>query len=172
VKWGVDVQQAVSKATATDANTVVVDFKIPSPRFFFFMTYKYDIGVYIVPKHIFDGQDWTTFKHFDIAKGWPVSTGPWQVTNASLQQKVFDRRPTWWAAEAGLAPLPQVLRNIWLPGIGEQQMAQAMITNQTDASAAGDVPDDLSAERQDHHPCRPQAAVRLCRLVADFLVCQ
>ena len=35
VKWGVDVQQAVAKATATDANTVVVDFKIPSPRFFF-----------------------------------------------------------------------------------------------------------------------------------------
>ena len=45
VRWGVDVQQAVEKATATDANTVVVDFKIPSPRFFFFMTYKYDIGV-------------------------------------------------------------------------------------------------------------------------------
>ncbi len=135
VKWGVDVQQAVEKATATDANTVVVDFKIPSPRFFFFMTYKYDIGVYIVPKHIFQGQDWTTFKHFDIAKGWPVSTGPWQVTNASLQQKVFDRRPSWWAADAKLAPLPQVLRNIWLPGVGEQQMAQAMITDQVDASA-------------------------------------
>ena len=99
------------------------------------MTYKYDIGVYIVPKHIFEGQDWSTFKHFDIAKGWPVSTGPWQVTNASLQQKVLDRRPSWWAADAGLAPLPQVLRNIWLPGIGEQQMAQAMITDQVDASA-------------------------------------
>jgi peptide/nickel transport system substrate-binding protein len=86
-------------AKATDANTVVVDFKMPSPRFFFFMTYKYDIGVYIVPKHIFEGQDWTSFKHFDIAKGWPVTTGPWKVTDASLQQKVFDRRPDWWAAE-------------------------------------------------------------------------
>ena len=51
-----------------DADTVVIDFKIPAPRFFFFMTYKYDIGVYIVPKHIFEGQDWTTFKHFDLAK--------------------------------------------------------------------------------------------------------
>jgi peptide/nickel transport system substrate-binding protein len=135
VKWGVDVQQAVAKATATDANTVVVDFKIPSPRFFFFMTYKYDIGVYIVPKHIFEGQDWASFKHYDPAKGWPVSTGPWQVTNASLQQKVFDRRPSWWAADAKLAPLPQVLRNIWLPGVGEQQMAQAMISDQVDAGA-------------------------------------
>ena len=133
VRWGVDVNQAVAKATAMDANTVVVDFKIPSPRFFFFMTYKYDIGVYIVPKHIFEGQDWTTFKHFDIAKGLPVTTGPWRVTNASPQQKVFDRAESWWAAEQKLAPLPQVLRNVWLPFAGEQQMAQAMITNQVDA---------------------------------------
>ena len=134
VKWGVDVQQAVTKATATDANTVVVDFTIPAPRFFFFMTYKYDIGVYIVPKHIFEGQDWTTFKHFDLAKGWPISTGPWQVVSASLEQKVFDRRPSWWAADAGLAPLPQVLRNIWLPSVAEQQVAQAIITNQVDST--------------------------------------
>jgi len=135
VKWGVDVQQAMAKATATDANTVVLDFVIPAPRFFFLMTYKYDIGVYIVPMHIFEGQDWTTFKHFDLAKGWPVSTGPWQVVAASAEQKVFDRRPTWWAADAGLAPLPQILRNIWLPSVAEQQVAQAVITNQIDCTA-------------------------------------
>lgn len=133
VRWGIDVNQAVEKATATDANTVVVDFKIPSPRFFFFMSYKYDIGVYIVPKHVFEGQDWPSFKHFDIAKGWPVTTGPWRVTAASPQQKVFDRAGSWWAAEKGLAPLPAVLRNIWLPTAGEQQTAQLLITNQVDA---------------------------------------
>jgi peptide/nickel transport system substrate-binding protein len=133
VRWGIDVRQAMEKATATDDKTVVIDFKIPSPRFFFFMSYKYDIGVYIVPKHVFEGQDWTTFKHFDIAKGLPVTTGPWQVTNATPQQKVFDRRDKWWAAERGLAPMPQVLRNIWLPNAGEQQTAQLLITNQVDA---------------------------------------
>src|SRR5579872_2579865 len=133
VKWGVDVQQVLKEAKATDANTVVVDFIVPAPRFFFFMTYKYDIGVYIVPKHIFDGQDWTTFKHFDIAKGWPISTGPWKVVDASLQQKVFERRPEWWAAKAGLAPLPVIERTIWLPSVGEQALAQALITNQIDA---------------------------------------
>jgi peptide/nickel transport system substrate-binding protein len=133
VRWGIDVQQAMEKATAADPNTVVVDFKIPAPRFFFFMTYKYDIGVYIVPKHIFEGQDWTSFKHFDLAKKWPVTTGPWQVADASPQQKVFDRRPTWWATERKLAPLPAVERNIWLPFAGEQQAAQALITNQLDA---------------------------------------
>ena len=133
VRWGVDVQQAVEKAAASDANTVVIDFKIPAPRFFFFMTYKYDIGVYIVPKHIFEGQDWTTFKHFDLSKKWPVTTGPWQVVDASQQQKVFDRRASWWAADRKLAPLPAVERNICLPFAGEQQAAQALITNQLDA---------------------------------------
>ena len=132
VKWGMDVHQALDKATATDPNTVVLDFKIPSPRFFFFVSYKYDIGVYIVPKHIFQGQDWASFKHFDLSKGWPVTTGPWKVTGSTLQQKVFDRRDSWWAADMKLAPMPQMLRNIWLPMVGEQETAQAQITNTSD----------------------------------------
>jgi peptide/nickel transport system substrate-binding protein len=132
VKWGVDVNQALEAATVTDPNTVVLKFKIPSPRFFFFAAYKYDIGVYIVPKHIFEGQDWTTFKHFDLAKGWPATTGPWRVVASSQQQKVFDRREAWWAAEQKLAPMPQVLRNIWLPTVAEQESAQALITDQVD----------------------------------------
>lgn len=132
VKWGVDVQQALEGATVPDPNTVVLKFKIPSPRFFFFASYKYDIGIYIVPKHVFQGQDWTTFKHFDIAKGWPLTTGPWKVVESSMQQKVFDRRDNWWAAEQKLVPMPQILRNIWLPLVGEQETAQAQITNQVD----------------------------------------
>jgi peptide/nickel transport system substrate-binding protein len=132
VKWGIDVANALAEATATDPNTVVLKFKIPSPRFFFFVSYKYDIGVYIVPKHIFQGQDWSSFKHFDLDKGWPVTTGPWKVVASSLQQKVFDRRDTWWADEHKLAPMPKILRNIWLPMVGEQETAQAQITNHAD----------------------------------------
>ena len=175
VKWGVDVNQALDEATATDPNTVVLKFKIPSPRFFFFATYKYDIGIYIVPKHIFQGQDWTTFKHFDIAKGWPVTTGPWKVAASSLQQKVFERRDTWWAAEQKLAPMPQILRNIWLPMVGEQKTAQAQITNQVGLRrrpAARDLPDRDPAEPQDHLVFRAEAAVGLCRLVADLALRQ
>jgi peptide/nickel transport system substrate-binding protein len=40
VRWGVDVQQFVQEARVTDANTVVVRFKVPAPRFFSFVTYK------------------------------------------------------------------------------------------------------------------------------------
>ncbi len=136
VKWGIDVSQALDEATVTDPNTVVLKFKIPSPRFFFFATYKYDIGIYMVPKHIFQGQDWASFKAFDLAKGWPVTTGPWKVVESSLQQKVFDRRESWWAADQKLAPMPHILRNIWLPYVGEQESAQALITNQVDFGGA------------------------------------
>jgi peptide/nickel transport system substrate-binding protein len=122
----------LEEATVTDPNTVVLKFKIPSPRFFFFASYKYDIGIYMVPKHIFQGQDWTSFTHFDLAKGWPVTTGPWKVTRSSLQQKVFERRDRWWAAEQKLVPMPKVLRNIWLPMVGEQETAQAQITDKSD----------------------------------------
>ena len=136
VRWGVDVQQFMQDARATDPSTVVVRFKVPAPRFFYFMTYKYDIGVYIVPKHVFQGQDWTTFKHYDPAKDWPVTTSPWRVAFSSPQQKVIDRRDDWWAAKAGLAPMPRVERNIWLPNAGEQQNAQGLITNQLDYSTS------------------------------------
>jgi peptide/nickel transport system substrate-binding protein len=132
VRWGVDVQQCVQEARVTDPHTVVLTFKMPAPRFFAFMTYKYDIGVYIVPKHIFQDQDWTTFKHFDVSRDWPVTTGPWRVVFASPAQKIIDRREAWWAATAGLAPMPRVERNVWLPAAGEQQLAQALITNQVD----------------------------------------
>ncbi len=134
VKWGVDVNQALDEAIVTDPNTVVLKFKIPSPRFFFFAAYKYDIGIYMVPKHIFQNQDWTKFKHFDVAKGWPITTGPWKVVDATLSQKVFERRDSWWAADRKLAPMPAILRSVWLPNTGEQQTAQALITNEADTA--------------------------------------
>ena len=134
VKWGVDVNQALDEAAVTEPNVVVLKFKIPSPRFFFFATYKYDIGIYIVPKHIFQDQDWTKFKHFDVAKGWPITTGPWKVVDATLSQKIFERRESWWAADRKLAPMPAILRSVWLPNTGEQQTAQALITNAADTA--------------------------------------
>lgn len=123
----------LKKAAAAESNTVVIDFKIPAPRFFFFMTYKYDIGVYIVPKHIFNGQDWTTFKHFDLAKRWPITTGPRQVADASPQQKVLDRR----AKPVGCRPQPRAAslgRAQYLAAFRWRAAGRAgRITNQLDA---------------------------------------
>ena len=173
VKWGVDVHQALDEATATDPNTVVLKFKIPSPRFFFFATYKYDIGIYIVPKHIFEGQDWTRFKHFDLDKGWPVTTGPWKV-RVLVQQKVFDRRASLVGGRGRAGADAADLRNIWLPS-GEQADG-AGADHQPGGfggrHAARDVPDDVPAEPQGHLVFRAEAAVGLCRLVADLALRQ
>jgi peptide/nickel transport system substrate-binding protein len=132
VRWGVDVQQFVEDAQATDPNTVVIKFKAPNPRWFYFMTYKYDIGIYPVPKHIFDGQDWTTFKAFDIANDVPVTTGPWKLVAASPDQKIHDRRDKWWAATTGLYTMPKIERIIVIPSVNEQVNAQALINNDFD----------------------------------------
>ena len=65
----------------------------------YFLTYKYDIGVTSCRSTSSMAQDWTTFKNFDIAKGLPVTTGPWQVVSSSPEQKVIDRRDSWWAVD-------------------------------------------------------------------------
>ncbi len=132
VKFGADVQLFLDAAEATDETTTVFTFKEPAPRFFEFISYKFDIGVFIVPKHVFDGQDWATFSHYDPAQNWPVTTAPWQVVYAAPEQKVLDRLDTWWGVEAGVGKLPEPLRYIFLPDPGEQGLAAGVISNQYD----------------------------------------
>lgn len=132
---GVDVSQFLDRAVVVDPLTVKLIFKVPAPKFHHFMSYKYDIGVYIVPKHIFEGQDWPAFKHFDIAKGWPVTTSPWRVVRGAPSEKVIDRvasKDDWWASRTGFAELPKVERIIYIPHVGETQTAEALITNEVD----------------------------------------
>src|SRR5215210_7210902 len=41
VRWGADVQQFLDGADVPDENTVVCNFKVPAPRFFDFVAYKF-----------------------------------------------------------------------------------------------------------------------------------
>jgi peptide/nickel transport system substrate-binding protein len=132
IRWGTNVAQVMDKAVTVDPLTTKVTLTVPAPRFFWQLTYHFDIGVYIMPKHIFEGKDVSTFTHFDMAQGWPVTTGPWRVVNASPQQKVLDRADDWWGVKAGVAPLPEVQRFILLPDQGEQQLVQSVIKNEVD----------------------------------------
>jgi peptide/nickel transport system substrate-binding protein len=136
VRWGVDVQQVVEQAEAVSDTEVVIDFVVPSPRFFFLLTYRFDIGVYIVPEHIFDGVEWDVYTAFDVDEGAPVTTSCWRVVFSSPEQKVIDRRDSWWAVDHGLVDqIPDVERVIYLPFGGEDQTAQAHLTNQIDFSS-------------------------------------
>lgn len=135
LKWGTNIKQAIKTVSAPDDYTVKIDFNVPSPLFMYFVSYKYDIGVPIVPKHIFQGKDWSSFKDFDISKGWPVTTGPWRVVLANAQEKILDLSNSWWAVDQGLIPsMPAVKRIVYVPYPGETQAAQLFIQNKADAS--------------------------------------
>ena len=135
VKFGVEVQQVLDNASTPDENTVVCKFKVPAARFFFQATYKYDLGLYIVPKHIYEKQDWLTYKANDIEKGEPVTTSPWKLVQISPQQKIYDLRDEdYWAVKAGVVPRkPLVQRQIQtIVGASMQTAEQAIIANEVD----------------------------------------
>jgi peptide/nickel transport system substrate-binding protein len=133
IRWGRNFARFMDvPAETVDELTTKVTMSVPSPRFFWQMTYHFDIGLYIMPKHVFEGQEVASFSHFDIEKGWPVTTSPWRVVHSSPQQKILDRADEWWGVEAGVAELPAVERFILLPDQGEQQLVQSIIKNEVD----------------------------------------
>ena len=138
VRWGTDIDAAMDNAELVDKYTAKVNLLRPDPRFMFLLTYKFDIGVYIVPEHHYQGRDWTTFGDYDRDKGWPLSTGPWQVTTTT-EQKIFDRRDSWWGegvADLGdYGKLPEIKRIIYIPGVPQEQRAQALINDDIDGAA-------------------------------------
>lgn len=131
--WSTDMKQWVKDVTAVDPHTVQITLTSPNPRFFFsYFMFHEDVGVQIQPEHIWKGQDPTTFTFFDMAKGWPVVTGPWKLTLSSPDQKIWDQRPDWWAAKIGLHPLPEVKRIVYIPEFDEPKLVELLVANQAD----------------------------------------
>jgi len=133
--WGIDMKTRVKSITASDDTTAVIVLNDADPRFFFnFFQFHQDIGVHIMPEHIWKDQDPTNFANFDIAKGYPVTTGPWKLVLSTPQQRIFDRRDDWWAAKTGFHPLPTVERIVVLPAADETKIVQLAINNELDLS--------------------------------------
>ncbi|MDQ6675268.1 MAG: ABC transporter substrate-binding protein, partial [Chloroflexota bacterium] len=130
---GAEINRLVASATAADDRTVQITLTAPTPRFHWdYLTFRADIGVPIVPQHIWEGQDPSSFTNADMSKGWPIGTGPYKLVSEDVQQKIWDVRPDWWAAKTGFHALPPVTRLVFLPGMNEITMAQMMIANQID----------------------------------------
>lgn len=131
--WSVDMATWVRDVNAADDQTVVIDLLTPNPRFMFdYFQFHEDIGIHIMPAHVWQGQDPSTYTFIDAAKGQPITTSPWQLVVSTPTQRIFDRRDNWWAAKLGLHPLPDVERIMILPGSDETNMVEFAIANQTD----------------------------------------
>jgi peptide/nickel transport system substrate-binding protein len=135
LRYSGDIQKWVKDAVAVDKLTVRITFNAPNTRFMFdYLTNHQDIGIWIVPKHIWEKHDPTEFSNYDIEKGLPVLTGPYKLHLSTADQTIWDLREDWWAAKTGFHALPQVKRLIFLPAFDETKHAQMMINNEVDVS--------------------------------------
>ncbi len=131
------VNNTIESAEVIDDQTVVLNFFEPRPRFLFDRIYgKFDTGIWWVPAHVYKDVEGEIqgFTFYDLEKGWPVVTGPFNVVDWSPQQQILDRRDDWWGAKSGFAELPQIERIIKIPVSGEERMSQLMINNEIDSS--------------------------------------
>jgi len=125
--------QFVQGYQALDAQTVVLRFKLPAPRFKFeVLTLKFDTGLPIVPAHALRRQ-----ADVDSFAGGPdlPHSGPYNLVAWDANQKIYDLRPDWWAVQAGLAPRPSVQRVV-LAKINQPMdaIAQRTVNNEFDAT--------------------------------------
>lgn len=131
--WSVDVETWVKSVETPDDRTIEITLKQPNPRFVFsYFTFHMDIGIPIVPEHIWKDQDPNKFTFLDVKKGFPVTTSPWKIVASSQQQRMYDRVDTWWGKKAGFRELPAPERILVLPGTDETKMVQLSLANEAD----------------------------------------
>jgi len=139
----------LKEAIAEDELTVRFVLNKANPRWWATtLTSNHGVAEQILPKHIWEGQDVTTFSFYDPAKGWPIGTGPFKLVSTSPEQKIFDRRDDWWAVKTGFKQLPQIERVIYIPNRDESQAAQMLITGEIDMAKILSVPTIQSAIQQ------------------------
>jgi len=125
----------VKEVAVIDDTTCRIVFNDPRPRFWFtHLAAKFGTGIWWLPEHIFkDVEDITDFRFYDLDKGWPVNTGPYQVVDWRPEQQTIDRRDDWWGAKIGFQPLPEVERMIKLPWTSEERAAQLAVAGEIDS---------------------------------------
>lgn len=135
LNFSTDMKVWVKNVETPDDQTVKISFNSPAPQFMFtYFQWHMDAGFPIVPEHIFKGQDPLTFTNFDMAKSWPVVTGPWKLSLSVPEQKIWDRRDDWWGAKQSFHDLPKMKRVIVVPHYDDPKKAQLLIGGQVDAT--------------------------------------
>jgi peptide/nickel transport system substrate-binding protein len=129
-----DMKEWVKEVTATDDQHFTIKLNKPNPRFFYFyFVENSEIQIAIMPKHIWEGQDWTSFSFYDPAKGWPVGTGPFKLVEAMPQGQFYDRDDNWWAAKSGFQQPSKITRIGYIPTGNADATTARFINNEIDA---------------------------------------
>ena len=128
-----DMKEWVKDVTVVDDQHFTINLNKANPRFFYFyFVENSEIQIAILPKHIWEKEDWTTFQNYDPAKGLPVGTGPFKLVEAGPQGQFFDRDDNWWGAKTGFSKPSKVTRQSFIPlGTGDAVYAR-MINNEVD----------------------------------------
>jgi peptide/nickel transport system substrate-binding protein len=129
-----NIQSSVASATAAGPYAVRITLKQPNPRFVYtdLSSYIYTSNFIPLPEHIFKGHDFKTFTDFDLAKGWPIGTGPYRVTAVGPSSLTLTRNQGWWAAKAGFAKLPAPKRVVYTDPGPEDSVVSQLASNKLD----------------------------------------
>ena len=131
-----DIQEWVKDVVITDDTNFTINLNKPNPRFFYFyFVENSEIHLPILAQHAWEGQDPLEWNNFDLDKGYPLGTGPFQLVQATGQAQVFDRNDDWWANKVGFHDLPEPLRVTYIPPGGADTMAARMINNEFDVGS-------------------------------------
>lgn len=133
--WRGDIiRDLVRKVYKIDDYTVRMELTRPYPRFIL-EEFSVHIGdaIVIVPQHIWQDQDPTSFSNFDLEIGWPVFTGPYQLVECTPERFVYTRRDDWWAIRAGVHNPPAAKNLVFIAQPNEATRAAMIAAGEVDA---------------------------------------
>jgi peptide/nickel transport system substrate-binding protein len=125
----------LKEVEVVDPLTSIIKLTKPGPRWFRDnLALGHENHQVILPKHIWESQDFKEFKFFDLAAGLPCGTGPYKIVKSDAQQMVADRRDEWWGVGKipGIDRMPNPKRLILIPVADDAAMSNLQITNQVD----------------------------------------
>ncbi len=123
----------IASVDASDPLTAVITFTKPAPRFVRdYLALGHENHYPILPMHIWQGEDITTFTNYDPARGLPLGTGAYKLVSTATNQQIFDRRDDWWGVSTGFQDAPAPARVILVPVSSDEAMGQLHIANEVD----------------------------------------
>jgi peptide/nickel transport system substrate-binding protein len=117
-----EMSEWVAGVDVHDDHTLTIRLTKPGPRFAADILAAGQAARFVVvPEHIWsEVDDPASFEFFDLERGWPVGTGPYEVVRSGSDSIIFDRRDDWWAVDAGVADaMPEVERVVYAPATVE-----------------------------------------------------